>query len=73
MEAVVAAVKGGRHSLTPQAKIYLKVREDRSGYYELADGHHRVAEAMARGEREIVADIDSVSDDEPLEPPFYSF
>lgn len=62
----------GRTSLTPDQPVLLKTREDGAGF-EVADGHHRLADAIRQGKTHIQADIDPNPDDEPLEPPFYDF
>lgn len=63
----------GRISDTPSTPIYVRVREDMPGKYEIADGHHRVAEALRNGATHIAARVDEIPDDEPLEEPFYDF
>lgn len=65
-------LSSGRVSDTPDQPVLLKARQDRAGF-EVADGHHRVAEAIRRGARSVEADVDNMPDDEPLEPPFYDF
>jgi hypothetical protein len=66
-------VRSGRQSETPGERPWLKVRADMPGRYEIADGHHRVADAFRRGETHIEADIDPTPDEEPYSGPFYDF
>lgn len=66
-------LSSGRVSRTPDEPVYLKARSDMPGKYEIADGHHRVADAIRSGRGHVEADIDDVPDDEPLDPPFYDF
>jgi hypothetical protein len=63
----------GRRSEDSSQPIWVKARSDTPGLYEVADGHHRIADAIRNGRDTIEADIDSMPDDEPLEPPFYDF
>lgn len=69
-------LSSGRVSDTPDEPIFLCGREDAPDRFELCDGHHRVAamlRAGANADTEVIADIDSGFDDEPLEPPFFDF
>ena len=70
MREVLAA---GRASETPSEPVWLKARADTPGLWELADGHHRVADLLRRGAGEVDAELDPVPDDEPLEGPFFDF
>lgn len=63
----------GVPSDTPHDPILVRCRDDMTGRFELADGHHRVAAALRRGERFVEAEIDPLVDDEPYEPPFFRF
>lgn len=65
-------IRSGRESDTPDEPVLLRARGDGEGY-EIADGHHRVAGAVKRGDSHVVADVDDVPDDEPYEPPFHDF
>ena len=58
---------------TPDEPVWLRVREDVVGRYEIADGHHRVATALKAGQTHLWADIDVVPDEEPYEGPFFDF
>ena len=70
--AMTEVLASGRTSDTPDQPVWLKIRGDGAGL-EIADGHHRVADALRRGERSIAADVDPVPDDEPYLPPFFDF
>ena len=63
----------GRRSETPHAPVAVNVRDDMPGRYEIADGHHRVAESLRRGDTHVRALIDLRPDEEPYEAPFYDF
>lgn len=63
----------GHRSETPDDPIYVKARHDIPGKYEIADGHHRVADAIRNGRDHVRALIDPYEDEEPYEAPFYDF
>lgn len=63
----------GRVSETPDAPVWLNARPDMPGLWELANGHHRVADLLRRGVSEVDAELDPCEDDEPLEGPFFDF
>lgn len=68
-----AVLDSGVPSDTPDEPVWLKARPDLPGRWEIADGHHRVAQAIREGRTVILADLDPIPDDEPYEPPFYDF
>lgn len=72
-EAMTEVLTSGRISETPNAAVWLKPAPGLPGLWEIADGHHRVAQAMRDGTRTIRAELDDAPDDEPYEPPFYDF
>lgn len=72
-DVMVAVTTEGTPSDTPDEPVDLCVRNDVTGRYEVADGHHRVASALLSGADHIVADIYPIADDEPYEGPFYDF
>lgn len=59
-------------SQTPHEPVLLRVRDDMDEV-EIADGLHRVADVIRAGGTHVLADIDDVADEEPLQPPFYDF
>lgn len=67
-----SVLDSGRVSDTPDVPVWLRVRSDGPGL-EIADGYHRVAQALRDGRSAILADIDPVPDDEPLVGPFFDF
>lgn len=71
--AMVEALTCDRESETPDEPVWLRVRADVPGRYEIADGHHRVAAALRAGHTTVLADIDLVPDDEPYQAPFFDF
>ena len=73
MRPVLKAHSEGRGSETPDYPVWLKAREDMPGHYEMGDGHHRLAEALARGQTTVKAFLDPQPDDEPLQRPFYDW
>ncbi len=73
MRWTIDHVRQGHRSDTPEAACWLKARLDMPGFYELADGHHRVADALLRGATTVRAELDPIPDDEPYEGPFYDF
>lgn len=70
MDEVLAS---GRASDTPDAPAWLKARSDMPGKWEIADGHHRVAQAIREGRTTVLGDLDLIPDDEPYEGPFFDF
>jgi hypothetical protein len=62
-----------RRTDSPGEPIWVKARDDMPGKYEIADGHHRVADVIRAGGTHISADLDPDEDDEPYDPPFYDF
>lgn len=70
---MVETLASGRSSESPGEPVEVTVRKDEPGRYEVADGHHRIAEAIRNGLTHIDADAWPKPDDEPLEPPFYDF
>lgn len=70
---MVEVLRSGRISTTPTEPIYICVRKDMPGRFEVSDGHHRIAAALRAGQREIHAIINPDPDDEPYDPPFYTF
>lgn len=73
MTAVLNAVHTGTVSETPHAAIWVRATHDNPNTYEVADGHHRIADAIHNGYTHLVVDIDNIPDDEPYQPPFYNF
>lgn len=72
-DCMQAVLDAGVCSETPDEPIWVRVRDDVVGRYEIADGHHRVGAALRAGHTHLWADIDIVPDDEPYEAPFYDF
>lgn len=70
MEAVLA---GGVPSDTPDAPLLLRACDLDPFRFELADGHHRVAQALRDGRGWLTSDIDPFVDEEPYEGVFYQF
>jgi hypothetical protein len=70
---MVEVMGSGRRSESPDQPVWLKRRVGLPGKWEIADGHHRVNEAIQRGEVLVLADLDDGPDDEPYEGPFYDF
>lgn len=70
MEAVLAS---GVPSDTPDEPVYTKPSPFLPGKYEIADGHHRVAETIRQGGTHVDIDHDPIEDDEPYEGPYYDF
>lgn len=70
MEEVLGS---GRRSDTPDLPILVNARADMPGYFEIADGHHRVAEAIRKDRASIAAVIDPQPDTEPYDEPFFDF
>jgi len=66
-------LSSGRVSDTPDDPIYVMPRHDMPGKYEIADGHHRAADALRRGLTHLDALVDNIPDDEPYEAPFFNF
>lgn len=71
-DAMRDTLASGRCSETPDEPSLLNVRDDGLGF-EIADGHHRIAAAIRRGEDAISAEIDLQPDPDPYQPPFYDF
>lgn len=72
--AMEEALASHRQSETPTEPIYVKPSPVCPGKWEIADGHHRVAETIRRNLDFIWAEGDPEDyDDEPLQPPFYDF
>lgn len=70
---MTAVLDAATPSDTPDEPIWVRVRTNLDGRYEIADGHHRVAAAIKAGHTHVWADIDTVPDDEPYQGPFFDF
>jgi len=64
-------LSSGRRSETVGA-IHVWPRDDMPGF-EIGDGHHRVADAIRRGETHIDSEVEPWPDEEQYDPPFYDF
>lgn len=73
MQEVLARYDAGARSESPDEPIWVGVRADLPGRFEVKDGHLRAAAALRAGRDSIVVDIDTVADDEPYEAPFFDF
>lgn len=71
--AMVEVLQSGRVSDTPEEPISVCVRVDAPGFFEVSDGHHRIAAALRADLRDIRAYVRAEPDDEPYMPPFYVF
>jgi len=72
-EAMREVLVSGRVSDTPQAPVLVRAREDDPTRWEIADGHHRVAQAIREGRTEVLVEFDTVFDDEPYGGELYDF
>ena len=66
----------GRSSETTGPVVLVKHHDGSlvwNGRWEIADGHHRVADALRAGRSTIVASLEDYMDDEPYEAPFFDF
>lgn len=65
----------GTPSDTPDEPVLLRICPNGLvGRYEVADGHHRVAAAIRRGDTHVLADIEvDFPDDEPYPGPYFNF
>jgi hypothetical protein len=66
-------LSSGRVSLTPDEPLFLTARAGRPGFFEISDGHHRVASGLRQGRTSFLAVIDLTPDEEPYEAPFFNF
>lgn len=71
--AMTEVLGSDRVSDTPDAPVLVRARQDDPTRWEIADGHHRVAEALRDGRTEVKVVFDTGFDDEPYEGDFYDF
>ncbi|WP_251153607.1 hypothetical protein [Cellulosimicrobium sp. Marseille-Q4280] len=71
--AMTEVLTSGRRSESPDDPVLVRAREDDPARWEVADGHHRLADAIRAGRTTVAVEFDTCFDDEPYEGELYDF
>jgi hypothetical protein len=71
--AMTEVLVSGRPSESPDDPVLVRAREGDPTRWEVADGHHRVADAIRAGRTSVTVEFDTCFDDEPYEGDLYDF
>lgn len=71
--AMTEVLTSGRRSDSPDDPVLVRARYDDPARWEVADGHHRIADAIRAGRTTVTVEFDTCFDDEPYEGHLYDF
>ena len=72
-QSMVNTITSGRTSDSTGQPVELCLHEGTDAHFEVTDGHHRLADALRRGETHIDVLISAYHDDEPYDGDYFDF